>query len=606
MEPADAQRAWRSGRGNTKERNPMNAHAQLRPLILAFLTLAVTGLGALVLQPTGDARADETLSSNKKTTLKVVKAGDGTGTVTSDPAGIDCGPDCEEVYEEKVKVTLTALADPGSVFVGWDPGGGPGCPGAGTCSLNMATDKKVVATFRKLKPFELTVTRSGDGTGTVTSDPAGIDCGADCSEEFPKGTEVTLEAAPAPGSTFEGWSGPDCSGIGSCSVTMNQAKAVNAEFAVIPPERFPLKVEKTGTGSGFVGSTPEGIECGDECSAEFDEGTEVTLSAEPDEGSSFEGWSGAGCSGTDPCQVSMSEARQVEASFRLDPGPPTFLLSVVKTGSAEGTVTASPGDIDCGPVCSQEFAKGTVVTLTATAANGDVFTGWTGPCEDDNPCVVTMNESKTVTASFNGQPPPNFLVSVARNGTGDGRVVSDPAAIDCGEVCAALLPGGSQLSLNAKPDFASTFEGWVGAGCDGVKEARCDLEVDGPQFTDALFKAKPGGGATVRKFRKGLNRVPGSRILRAVTVTCQIGPCEIKRLRTRVIARGRKLGAVSSTVSRAKMSSGQSRVIRVTLPESAWRRLGTKRSGQLRVNVGVTAEGGRRAVRRGIRIGLRR
>jgi hypothetical protein len=53
----------------------------------------------------------------------------------------------------------------------------------------------------------LTVTKSGMGTGTVTSSPAGIDCGGDCSEGYPLGTNVTLTATPNADSTFAGWGG---------------------------------------------------------------------------------------------------------------------------------------------------------------------------------------------------------------------------------------------------------------------------------------------------------------------------------------------------------------------------------------------------------------
>ncbi len=55
--------------------------------------------------------------------------------------------------------------------------------------------------------FTLDADRTGTGTGTVSSDPAGINCGSDCSEEYPSFTTVTLTATPASGSTFTGWSG---------------------------------------------------------------------------------------------------------------------------------------------------------------------------------------------------------------------------------------------------------------------------------------------------------------------------------------------------------------------------------------------------------------
>jgi len=78
----------------------------------------------------------------------------------------------------------------------------------------------------------LNVTSSGPGTGTITSNPSGINCGANCSVFFPTGTTVTLTATPTGGASFSGWTGA-CSGTGTCTLTMNSELAVNAVFA--PP-----------------------------------------------------------------------------------------------------------------------------------------------------------------------------------------------------------------------------------------------------------------------------------------------------------------------------------------------------------------------------------
>ncbi|NJD92160.1 MAG: hypothetical protein FIA91_11725, partial [Geobacter sp.] len=78
----------------------------------------------------------------------------------------------------------------------------------------------------------LTVVLPGNGTGTVTSLPAGINCTSSCSASYDAGTTVTLTAVPDAGSLFAGWSG-DCSGTGSCTVTMSQANSVMATFAAV-------------------------------------------------------------------------------------------------------------------------------------------------------------------------------------------------------------------------------------------------------------------------------------------------------------------------------------------------------------------------------------
>jgi hypothetical protein len=77
--------------------------------------------------------------------------------------------------------------------------------------------------------YTLSVYKSGTGSGTVTSSPSGINCGDTCLATFSPGTQVTLTATPSSGSTFAGWSG-DCSGTGSCTLTMNSNKTVVANF----------------------------------------------------------------------------------------------------------------------------------------------------------------------------------------------------------------------------------------------------------------------------------------------------------------------------------------------------------------------------------------
>ena len=79
------------------------------------------------------------------------------------------------------------------------------------------------------------MSKTGAGTGTVTSAPAGISCGTTCSAAFASGTAVTLTAAPATGSSFTGWSGGSCSGTGTCTVTLSAATTVSAAFAALPP-----------------------------------------------------------------------------------------------------------------------------------------------------------------------------------------------------------------------------------------------------------------------------------------------------------------------------------------------------------------------------------
>lgn len=113
--------------------------------------------------------------------------------------------------------------------------------------------------------YQLTVDKRGDCEGTVTSSPAGIDCGATCSAVYQEGTVVQLSAAPADGCQFDGWSGDaDCA---DGSVTLNGDRMCVASFGEIPPPPPPpapklTEVERTcqfGAGSARVNNACKAI-----------------------------------------------------------------------------------------------------------------------------------------------------------------------------------------------------------------------------------------------------------------------------------------------------------------------------------------------------------
>ena len=275
---------------------------------------ACTGAGSTCQVSMNAAKTVTATFNAQMHTLTVTKVGAGSGTVTSSPAGINCGSDCSENYSHGTAVYLSATASVGSTFD--DTSGWVGCTGfvdtglQRYCVVTMDAAKTVTATFN-VQMHTLTVTKAGTGMGTVTSSPAGINCGTACSTNYAHGTTVTLTAAAAIGSMFTGWSGA-CSGAGStCQVTMDAAKTVTATFSQI----YFLTVTKTGTGSGTVTSSPTGINCGSTCSAIFVSGTTVTLTATASAGSWFYEWSGD-CTGTSlTCQVTMSQNRNVTATF---------------------------------------------------------------------------------------------------------------------------------------------------------------------------------------------------------------------------------------------------------------------------------------------------
>ena len=262
----------------------------------------------------------------------------------------------------------------------------------------------------------LTITEAGTGTGTVTSAPAGINCQPTCSANFATGTQVILTATPAEGSTFTGWSGANsCEGTGTCTFTITAATSVTATFGG-GTTNFALTVNEAGTGTGTVTSTPAGINCKPTCSANFASGTQVILTATPADGLTFTGWSGNSCEGTGTCTFTITAATSVTATF--GGGTTNFALTVNEAGTGTGTVTSAPAGINCKPTCSANFASGTQVILTATAAEGSTFTGWSAPCEGTGTCAVTLTAATTVTATFNG--PTGVIVTVPSGGSTTG------------------------------------------------------------------------------------------------------------------------------------------------------------------------------------------
>jgi Fe-S cluster biogenesis protein NfuA len=237
--------------------------------------------------------------------VTVTKTGAGSGTVASSPPGITCGSDCSESYAGGTSVALSATAASGTIFTGWSGA----CTGTGTCTLVVDAAKNLTATF-SVSSYALTVTKSGTGTGTVASNPGGIDCGAICSASLGTGTTITLEALPDAGSTFTGWSGA-CAGANACTVTMSQARAVTATFAM---QTATLAVEQQGPVRGKITSSPSGIACDPSCRISFALGTSVDLVATPPSGGTFVGWTGA-CSGTGACRVTLNQSNNVTAKF---------------------------------------------------------------------------------------------------------------------------------------------------------------------------------------------------------------------------------------------------------------------------------------------------
>jgi Domain of unknown function (DUF1929)/Divergent InlB B-repeat domain len=221
--------------------------ASARPRLVMMAALL---LGAC--QGQQDATSPELAISKLPRTLTIKGLGTGGGAITAPAYGetpaLDCvitngtsdPASCITKYGYQTVVTLTATPDPGSHFVTW----GGTCSGTAlTCNVKMGASKIAKATFSgsSVPTYTLNVTASGTGSGLIKSQSglspaincaisAGTPVSGACSASYPQGTAVSLSATPSGGHTFDGWTG-DCSGTGTCDLTLDANRAAAAAFS---------------------------------------------------------------------------------------------------------------------------------------------------------------------------------------------------------------------------------------------------------------------------------------------------------------------------------------------------------------------------------------
>jgi uncharacterized repeat protein (TIGR02543 family) len=359
--------------------------------------------------------ADRSVIATFDPLVPVVITVNGSGTVTG--AGITCGPGpvtCTGSAAQNSHIVLTGTPTVGA-SVTWT-----GCTStSGTiCSKDVFTAPvAVTATFAAgtgpPPSVSLTVNVNGDGYVTSTSGTTAIYCtaagGTGCTTSVQQGTSVTLKAVPASGNTndFTDWGFDDCATFTSttCTLTMNTAKNATADFSG-SDTTYVLSADAQGAGT----ITGAGLHCstngGTGCSSPQAAGATVTVTAQPGFGSTFTGWGGA-CSGTSPsCNVSMSSAKSVVATFKqAAPGKQLFTITVAGEGSVKGSAGTCTAKTAKGTTCTQEYEAGAKVTLTAKPATGWAFAGWKGACTGTKTtCTVTMVAALAATATFTPLP----------------------------------------------------------------------------------------------------------------------------------------------------------------------------------------------------------
>ena len=276
----------------------------------------------------------------------------GNGSVTRDPD--------QASYEYGSSVTLTATAEPGWHFVGWN---GDASGSANPLTVLVDAPKNIIARFA-INQFAVNVTTVGSGTVTKNPDQA----------SYFEGSSVELTATAATGWHFVGWSGDATGSTNPLTVLVDAEKNLTATFAA---DTFAVNVSTVGNGT--VVRNPD--------QAAYDYGTSVQLTANAAAGWHFVGWSGDATGSTNPLTVLVDAEKNLTATFALN----TFALDVTIVGN--GTVVKDPDQAS--------YLGGSAVALTATADPDWQFAGWSGDASGStNPLTVTMDSDKNVTATF--------------------------------------------------------------------------------------------------------------------------------------------------------------------------------------------------------------
>jgi List-Bact-rpt repeat protein len=475
----------------------------------------------------------------------------GKGTVKDGGNVLSCGngaTTCRISYSgSSGTVTFTPTAADGWNFAGWS---GDDCSGTAACEVDLDLDDEdheEIATFTTSPdpgPKTLTVKSNGDAEGdggNIAGEDIDCDTGdTDCTTQVTAGSTLTMVETAETGFVFSGWSG-DCSGSSrSCTLVMDGDRTATGAF------RKP-RLTVTVTGNGTV--TGGGIVCtsgsSSGCTSDESAGTDVTLTATPGSGGSFNSWSGCTSTAGATCTVTMSADRTVTANFSGGSvGPATFPLSVSVTGG--GTVTG--GGINCGEggtACSANLATGTNVTLTATPNAGQTFTSWGGACSGSSrTCSLTMSAARSVTATFSGGSTATVDLTVVV--TGRGTVTG--GGITCGNgqtSCRAKEREDSTVGLTASPAAGSRFTGWGGA-CSGTSPT-CTVEMDEAKRVTAAFAGgrAPASAAALRK----IGTPVVSKTAVGYQVTLRFRTADRGRARVRALRAGRLETALAFTAA---------------------------------------------------------
>ncbi|WP_052567237.1 M6 family metalloprotease domain-containing protein [Candidatus Magnetobacterium casense] len=367
--------------------------------------------------------------------LNVTKNGTGGGTVTSNFGGISCGTKCTANIDPNTQVTLTAVADSGSIFVGWSSNCSTEYGMSSVCKVTMSEAKNVTATFDTLICTSYTLTPTSK---TFTS--SGTSSGGNGNVSVTANTGCSWTAVSnVSGITIISGSSGNGNGTVAYTVAINSSTSQRSGTMTIAGQTFTVTQEgaptctnytltltnKTFTSSG--GSSSVGVMANTACSwtATSNDSWITITSGSSGNGNGTVAYTVAVNTSTSQRTGTMTIAGKTFTVTQEGQVSDSVDLAISKLGTGTGTVTSSDGKINCGGTCMADYTQSasTQVTLTATADSGSTFSGWNNDCTGtSSTCTVTMSAARNVTARFDKSAGNNTVFShVRKDFDGDGK-----------------------------------------------------------------------------------------------------------------------------------------------------------------------------------------
>ena len=328
-------------------------------------------------------------------------------------------------YAHGTNATVTAYPDPNYIFTGWS---GDASGAADPLIVTMNRDRTVRANFAAVT-HELSTAVQGQGSVSGAG-------------TYAHGQAVSVTASPASGWQFSGFSGALTGSNPTGTVVMNGDRNVTATFV---RDQFTLSTAADSGGRVSAGGT-------------YAAGTRVNVTATPDSGYQFVGWSGDASGSANPLRVTMNRNRSVRAEFSPRSYPVTINVSPAGSGAASG---------------AGSYRHGETATLDVTPTANWRFDRWSGDATGTNtPKSVTVDGPKVITAHF-----VRGTFSLTTQADAGGTV--SPGG---------TYPGGSTATVTATPDAQHDFAGWSGDASGASPTV--GILMDRPKTVRARFTLK--------------------------------------------------------------------------------------------------------------------